>query len=481
MLFALIYTVLLLFLLKKLGFFNLPNFKGWGLYAVFSIKFALAVLLYHFPYDTLRDSSIYFNDSLALSDVLLRNPRDFFALFFDFGDTHTLYWKHMQETLYWSHESSGLLSEKRNVIRVNAVFQLLSFQNAYLVFLWNTIVTILGLKLLYQALSKFASDYKNVFFLLIFLLPSTLLWTANIMKENYVVLGLGLFVYGLLNAGKRASIFTISGLIIMLFFKQYVGIGFGLGYAAYLLLRIAQPRLKYLAIGVSLTVFSILAMQFSEKITSSISAKQTDFMRLAEGGIVLNDFGQFYRLDIGERMNFEFYTGEEMNLYGHVIKPAFAMKINERGADEAVFLEPSDKRWYVVVNAEESGSRINITPIQNNPMQLLQNMPEALVNVLFRPWPNDPPHSLMKWYFILENILIWMLLIWAATRIRTSEMKNVLVVFIVASLFIALMVGWITPVLGAIVRYKMPIVLSLIAVSWLLLQPKTQQNQEKIS
>jgi hypothetical protein len=43
-------------------------------------------------------------------------------------------------------------------------------------------------------------------------------------------------------------------------------------------------------------------------------------------------------------------------------------------------------------------------------------------------------------------------------------------------MLIALFIGWTTPVLGAIVRYKLPATQHFFAASWLLLLPKQTEN-----
>jgi len=473
MLIFVLYAIPLLILLKTLGFFRIDNFQGWALYGVLFIKLTLAFILYHFPYDSLRDSQIYLHDSKVLSDVLLHAPQDFFALLFNLNQPENLDLVHMLDTNYWSHETSGLLSEKRNVIRVNAVFQILGFQNPYIVFLWNALVSILGLKLIYNALRKYTTDSKNLLFLALFLLPSTLLWTSNLMKESYMLLGLGVFLQGVLVANQRKNkIFLIGfGLLILLLFKQYVAIGFSMGFVLYLLLQINKLKYKIVAFSLCSALFAYVLFAALPKLTERISQKQFDFIRLAEGGIVLNDFGTFYKIDLAFENRLDFFTGEDKNNYALITQVLEASQENHGEQARQVVLEPSEKHWYVVVHSEASGSRIDVTPIQNNGKQLLKNIPEALINVCFRPFPNDPPKSPVKWYFILENLLLWILFFWAIFKRKSAGNGSIIMLLLVSSLVIASLIGWTTPVLGAIVRYKMPIVLSLIAVSWLLLFP----------
>lgn len=469
-----LYAVPLIFLLKILGFFKLNNFNGLGLYGVFFIKLAFAFILYHFPYATLNDSQIYLHDSCVLSEVLFRAPQDFFTLFFNFSQSENLDLVHMLDTNYWSHESAGLLSEKRNVIRVNAVFQILGLQNPYIVFLWNSLVSILGLKLLYQAVRKFTSDKYNLLFVAIFLLPSTLLWTSNISKESYLILGLGLFLQGLLSVDIRKNqiIFTASGLLILLMFKQYVAISLSFGLMLYILLQLKTQQSKVVVWPVCSLLFIVLGYFSLTPFTKLISQKQFDFIRLAEGGIILKDSGKSYKIDLDFENKLEFFMDEDKNQYAKIRQTVEATQENHGEKPKFIILEPSDKQWYVFVHNEASGSKIDITRIQNNSFQLLKNVPEALFNVLFRPLPSDPPKSLIKWYFVLENLVLWSIFIFGFSKFQSSANKRIIILLLVSSFVIALIIGWTTPVLGAIVRYKLPIVLSLIAVSWLLLFPK---------
>lgn len=482
MLIFLLYAVSLLMLLKVLGFFQIDNFRGWGLYMALVVKLLLALLLYHFPYESMRDSQIYLHDSRVLSEVLFNSPRDFFTLFFNISPNENLELLHLIETNYWSHETAGLLSEKRNVIRINALFQILSFHNPYIVFLWNTLLSTLGLKLIYKAIRKTTSDSKNVLFVAVFLLPSTLLWSSNIMKESYLILGLGLFLYGILNVENRKQriAFTVSGLLIMLMFKQYVAIGFSFGLAIFLLLQIKKYSYRIAALPLFFMLCALLFYTTHTKITERISQKQFDFMRLADGGIILSDLDNFYTLDSNSEDQLHFFTGKDKNRYATILYPTVATKENHGEEPKTVVLEPSKKHWYVIIQNDKSGSKIVLTPIQNESMQLFKNIPEALINASFRPFPSDPPKSIFKWYFVLENLLLWSIFCYAITKIKVNRNKNVIAMLLFSSLTIALLIGWTTPVIGAIVRYKMPIVLSLITVSWLLLFPhSTNTSKEK--
>lgn len=483
MLLFIIYLLVVAFVLRTLGYFRLDNFRGYGLYFVLTIKLVIAIILYHFPYDTMRDSEIYLNDSQYLSSIFWQSPKDFFSVFLHLSDAHELDLKYMLDSKYWSHETTGFLSEKRNVIRVNALFQLLGFQNPYIVFLWNALLTVLGLKLLYIALRKRCQDPKNLLFLLIFLLPSTLLWTTNIMKENFLVLGLGIFIYGLLGSTKlnKRLLFMGLGWLITLMFKQYVAFGLLIGVMLYFIASLNSTRIRIIGFGLLGTLVAFSFYFLGSKFTARISYKQFEFMQRAAGGIVLFDSGNMIKIEPAQEENIQLFLGIDNNQYAKIIREVQASIQNHGEKAYSVVLDPSEKNWYVLVQGEESGSKITLTAINNSTSQLIKNIPEALTNAFLRPWPNDPPKSIMKWYFVLETWMLWALLLIGMAKINHATDKKVVIFFLAFIIAVGLFIGWTTAVLGALVRYKLPIVLSIIAMSWLLLRPINNKSKAKIS
>lgn len=479
-----IYLLVVVLILRRLGYFRLDNFRGYGLYFILVTKLIIAIVLHHYPYETMKDSQVYLNDSRLLSSIFWQSPKDFFSVFLHLSDALELDLKHMLESKYWSHEKTGFLSEKRNVIRVNALFQLLGFHNPYIVFLWNSILSISGLKLLYLGLRKRCKDPKNLLFFLIFLLPSTLIWTTNIMKENFLVLGLGIFIYGLLGTTQlNKRVFYMGlGWLITLMFKQYVAFGLLIGVMFYFVASLKTARHRVVGLAVLGVLFASGFYFMGSKFTAHISKKQFDFIQLASGGMVLYDSGKTIRIEPKQEEHVFLFEGSDKNVYAKIIHKVKAHVQNPGEKAYTVVLEPSDKNWYVLIDGKESGSRINLTAINNSTSQLIRNVPEALTNVFLRPWPNDPPRSILKWYFVIETWMLWAMIIFGLTRIKHVTDKKVLIFFLFFSIAVGLFIGWTTPVLGALVRYKLPIVLSIISASWLLLRPiKKVEHKEQIS
>src|SRR5690606_17670490 len=99
-----------------------------------------------------------------------------------------------------------------------------------------------------------------------------------------------------------------------------------------------------------------------------------------------------------------------------------------------------------------SDGYIGVTLINNSFTQLLKNIPEALSNVLLRPFINDPG-SWLKYPAILELILLYLFIIYAFLHRKklTSNEVGLLIAAIIFIIGLSLIIGWVTPVLGAIV------------------------------
>lgn len=448
------------------------------MYLAFAIKLMVALLLYYFPYDTMIDSPAYMRDSEVFSRVIYSHPGDFLRLFLGFGDVQQLNELYLSETTYWSHDKGWIFSDTRNVIRINTIFQWLSFHNPLVVLLFNAVLALFGLKLIFLGIQKVTNYKPNLLFILLFFLPSTLLWTANIMKENYMLLGLGLVLYFWFK-GKKNAITNIGlaiGFLILLLFKPYVAVALFLFWFLFKVCTIQPLRWRWF-VCVNTLLIGIVCISLSLKsATTFISKKQHDFIQLSEGGLWLQYENGLARVVDLDEPKVIVYEHDDQNFYAQFSDTIRAEYRVHGQATHQIELHPQKEDWYVYHNLPKSGSHIPITPINNHWQQLLKNIPQALCNVFLRPYPNDPPKSKIKWYFVLENLMIWSIIVWGLWGFRKSKLKSLAFTLFGAALLIALFIGWTTPVLGAIVRYKLPTTLLFFASSWLLLYPSTTKN-----
>ena len=142
-------------------------------------------------------------------------------------------------------------------------------------------------------------------------------------------------------------------------------------------------------------------------------------------------------------------------------------------------IHPNETPWKMFYDGEFSGSYIEITPIAESPETLLKNIPEAIANVLLRPYPNDPPKSKLKWLSIIDGwglLLLFVVVVVFFRRTISRKELNLIVALCVFSLLLTLLIGWTTPVIGAIVRYKIPVQLAMVFIILIVLNPKKLKN-----
>jgi hypothetical protein len=476
MLIFVIYAVVLALILRKFNFFKTEALSGWGMYTAFVIKLIVALLFFSFPYDTMIDSGHYMHDAEVLSRVLYENPGDFFKIYFGFGDVQSLNEQYLSETTYWSHDKGWVFSDTRNVIRVNAIFQWLAFHNPRVVLLFNVLVCLIGLRWIYEGLSRHMNSKHNLLFLLLFFLPSTLLWTANLSKEVFLIFGLGLVLRNVLS-NRHLHYNTALGILILFLLKPYVGAGFLIAWLIYILLMQQNKIWRWSSLAIFAVNVGVMSHFLAPRIAGFISQKQFDFVNLAEGGIWLDVDGEAVRINDSDTVHLQIHEADNKNFYALITAKVAGEKRMHREAVENIKIEPSDREYYVLHRLPKSGSYIALQPIDGKFSNLIASIPSALFNTFLRPTPKDPPKSIIKWYFVLETYLFMLILLYALTKIRASKQDNLLIFLGIASISIALIIGWTTPVLGAIVRYKLPITLAIIAASCLLLFPKIDTRE----
>jgi len=117
----------------------------------------------------------------------------------------------------------------------------------------------------------------------------------------------------------------------------------------------------------------------------------------------------------------------------------------------------------------DTGSAYKIIPIEPSITSLIKAIPMGAINGFFRPFPNNI-NNLLQLFPLIENMLLYLMVLYLIFRILflkikiNQDVKNVLwnSLFFITMLFI--LSGISTPVVGALVRYKVPGLMFLIIV-----------------
>ncbi|MEY4603377.1 MAG: hypothetical protein RIT43_669, partial [Bacteroidota bacterium] len=144
-----------------------------------------------------------------------------------------------------------------------------------------------------------------------------------------------------------------------------------------------------------------------------------------------------------------------------------------------VKLYPNGKKLRITYFTPGCRSFIETTPINESFVQLMKNIPEALANSYLRPYLFDPG-SRLKYLSMLEVWFLSVFLVFSLFQRRKLNAVEKAIIFgmVVFALTLFLLIGWTTPVIGAIARYRFPAQLALVVVGLISFKPKLNFSHE---
>lgn len=456
--------------------FRAPFFKSWGYALVFTLKVAVAVALWELHIQFFGDAYQYLFDAQQLNAIFTHSPSDYFKLLTGWDENLPLIKHYFPNSAYWTN--SGIYNDAKNTIRFNAILQLLSFGQIYIHLCWISFLTLLGMKAIYDTLVQHISKTNVWVFLSVLLFPSLTFWGASFLKETFLIFGFGLFFracFGELTWMKRLSLVVIGGFVLVCI-KPYVLVCLLLGVVVFYTLQVAKHYRLLIApfvLIVCIVVGWFAVESLYENPLEIMSKRQQDFMNVGKGGLHITRDTCFFYFTPNQVSEFEFQGDSaylQSTLKGEIIH------FGTHHHSSYVF-HPNKEPWDICYLAAPSGSYIPVTPIDGSFKQLVLNIPEALCNVLLRPFPNDPPQIKAKWLALAETFFLFsFLLIGIVRRPKlTSTQKNTLLSLAVFIVTLSLIIGWVVPVIGAIIRYRIPVTIALIWITLVLWQRKKEE------
>lgn len=416
-----------------------------------------------------NDAFAYLNDSKILNHVFYESPGDYFKFLVGGNRSAAVIQTFLSETSLWSRGYTNLINDSQNVIRVNSLIYFVSFGNSFVHALLMGFSSLIGIHQLVQAFKFKISTQPKVLFWGLILLPNALLWTSGILKEPFVILGIGFFIRGIFKneSGKYNYTYLFLGILLLVGFKPYVLISMVLGISFWIFSqRVFKSKPVFSLVCWTAIIAGILALSptFTQQLATNITRKQLDSVKVGKGGLYVKKDSNTY---------YYFHTAHLDRLIVRdsmaQLKEPTSAWIKIKGQDnqfKPIQLQPSFEKWKVYLALDSSKTLISISPINNSFKNLIKNSPEAIVNGAFRPFPFDNS-SMLKFPSILETCAVFLLLmtaIWKRRRLDFQEQKLVIsiCIFVVC---ILLLIGWTTPVNNAIVRYRIPAFMAIFVLS----------------
>lgn len=398
------YIAAFVYIIRKWSFFKLDGIPtSWATY-LFLLKIISGVVLgliytYHYTDTKTTDTFKFFNDSTILFQSIRNHPYDFFRMLTGYdADAEDLrsYYLKMDAWL----NTNLLFNDNRTIIRLNAIFHFFSLGFYYIHVVFLNFLSFTGLFCLFKVFEKECPARKKELLLYTFLFPSTLFWGSGLLKDGLLLFGLGVFVFHYYNYLKNPDqhkrlIPLLLSIGLLSITKFYIIILLSPGLVTWWIIGKYDLKKPALLISAAYLIFFIVAFNFYRVIP-------------------------------------------EYNL--------------------AAMLYWKQFNFFGFATAVESKSLIEIPRLGLDTWSVLKNVPQAFFTTYFRPFFHDIKGNPLVLLSVLENCILFIITFITIRNYNkpTQSDKGFLWVSIFFILTLYILIGLTTPVLGAIVRYKIP-------------------------
>ena len=400
----LIFVFFFLFCFAKSKRLQVEGLKPVWIQLLFLLKCCFGLLLwwiytYYDAYQGASDSFLYFEDAMILSALAETNPQHFFQLLLGVGiedPSLTVYFDDMHR--WWCKYTYGIANDYPSIIRINALIGLVSFGSFHVHTVFMCFISTLAGILLLKALKSIVQIPIKALFLLVLFLPSYLFWTSGVLKEAPLMFGLALFIFSFFKISKAG--FKAFVYFIPLFFGAWL-----LWYIkGYVLLSLVPALLFW----------------------------------------VLSERVKWWRM--------VFFGVHGLALIAAVFADVFYP------AGKFLYVLGKKQTDFInVANKQDAGSLIEAIPITDWP-NFISHLPEYWITTFFRPFLGEGD-SLLQHLCSVESFLCLFLLILALIlrREQTRDEGRLMMFSISFLMVLGAIIGATVPVLGAVVRYKVPL------------------------
>ncbi|MBL4656773.1 MAG: hypothetical protein JKX73_02150 [Flavobacteriales bacterium] len=401
---TLLCTAAFSYVVFKNKFFSTEGISAKTSVLLFNLKVAAGIalaLIYTFYYTdrSLADIYKYFDDGQIIANLFLTDPLTYFQIVSGIHTDTPEVQAILNSMRHWYKVyESPLYNDNRTIIRFNAIAHLISFGSIGVHTVIMAFLSYTGLLALYKFSKTYVKGKDHELILVIFLLPSVIFWGSGVLKEGILLFAMGSVLY-LWDKLLKDS-FNWKRLILFFFAVWLLALS-----KMYVFLALAGPMIA----------FSWIALTGEKK-------------------VVLK--------------------------YGIVASVCIIIVLILNGVlpDRGVFgmIAEKQKDFINLAIEFEVNSYYEIPVLEPNIWSFLKAAPIAFFNVLARPHLLEAGNAMML-AAALENLLILsLMLLFIIFSKKNLEKWNFLFFCIGFVVILFTLIGMITPILGAVVRYKIP-------------------------
>jgi hypothetical protein len=396
------YTALFIFIIYRWKFFHVEGIPANLVKAVFILKVVAGCVLgfiYTYYYTEKGDTIKFFDDSSIIYNAFYTSPKGFFEMFTGInGDAPHLF-SYYNQMEAWNNKDV-LFNDNKTLIRLNVLFHFFSLSKYYVHVVFLNFLSFIGLIALFKLFQSYLKNKSVELFFGVMLLPSVLFWGSGMLKDGLLLFGMGMMLYTfnkIINREKSfKNIAVFAALFILLIFTKLYTI---------------------------VCIFpGLIAWYWSRK-------------------------------DGAKKIALKFLL-----CYGAYLLIGFNIGLINTKYDVSDIIYFKQKNFYDFARQASAKSMIEIPIIEPNAWSLLINSPGAILRVLTRPSLFDS-HAPLILLAAVENLVILAIILFCIIKAKRNGNVNLPIFWFSVFFFITMfaLIGLITPVLGAIVRYKVPV------------------------
>ncbi|MBK9637963.1 MAG: hypothetical protein IPO63_09145 [Bacteroidetes bacterium] len=301
-------------------------------------------------------------------------------------------------TSWFTSGYSNQYNDARSVIRFHALIRLFSNGNDWIHLLWSNVFCLMGMIALIKFIAhqRIQSSTFYQFALLLLFIPNVFIWSSAIMKEPLLIFAMGMTLRYFQLWNDERNFINFFKFLIFVFCFLLVKSFWLLAFLPGILIWTLFPQMKKSVVMITLSYAVSLIIV------------------LLVGEVVLS----FNLPDL--------LFGQQRNMW----------------------------RFVVYMN---SGSLIHPLSFAPNPMSFLLHIPEAFCYGMFQPWP----WQLAKWFYFplsLENFIFPAMVALSIYKFKIigNRISPEMVIALIAGMVIVIISAFTTPVIGSLIRYRMP-------------------------